>query len=294
MIALNRLNRVLAIDREQRIARRGAGRDQPAVSAAAAPHGLRYAPDPSSQSVCTIGGNVAFNSGGAHCLRHGMTSNHVLGIEAVLPDGEVVELGGESLRARRARTGSGCSAARKGCSASRSRSRCGCCPGRRGDAHGARRLSQRWRRRATPWRGSSPPGCCRSRWRSWTRWRSRRPRRRSSPATRTRAALLIVELEGEREVVERRRRAARRADRRVRRDRGARDRRSGRARPDLEGAQERVLGGRLARARLHRAGRRGAAHAAGRGAGRDRAAEREPAGSASRTSSTPATATCTR
>ncbi len=54
-------------------------------------------PDPSSQLICTIGGNVAFNSGGAHCLKYGMTANHVLGIKAVLPDGEVVQLGSESL-----------------------------------------------------------------------------------------------------------------------------------------------------------------------------------------------------
>ncbi|MDQ3397510.1 MAG: FAD-binding protein, partial [Deinococcota bacterium] len=68
-----------------------------AISKAAAPHRLLYAPDPSSQTICTIGGNVAFNSGGAHCLKYGMTANHVLGIKAVLPDGEVVELGGDSL-----------------------------------------------------------------------------------------------------------------------------------------------------------------------------------------------------
>ena len=97
VIALNRLNRVLAIDREQRTARVQPGAINAAVSAAAAPHGLRYAPDPSSQSVCTIGGNVAFNSGGAHCLRQGMTSNHVLAVRAVLPDGELVELGSDSL-----------------------------------------------------------------------------------------------------------------------------------------------------------------------------------------------------
>jgi len=60
------------------------------------PYGLYYAPDPSSQQVCTIGGNIAFNSGGAHCLKYGMTSNHVLGVKAVLPDGEVIEIGGES------------------------------------------------------------------------------------------------------------------------------------------------------------------------------------------------------
>lgn len=69
------------------------------VSKAVEADGLYYAPDPSSQQICTIGGNVAFNSGGAHCLKYGMTSNHVLGIKAVLPDGEVVTLGGESLEA---------------------------------------------------------------------------------------------------------------------------------------------------------------------------------------------------
>jgi len=64
------------------------------VSAAAAPYGLFYAPDPSSQQVCTIGGNVAENSGGAHCLKYGFTTNHVVGIEVVTPDGERAELGG--------------------------------------------------------------------------------------------------------------------------------------------------------------------------------------------------------
>ncbi len=67
------------------------------MSFAAEQYGLYYAPDPSSQSVCTIGGNVAFNSGGAHCFKYGMTLNHVLGLRAVLPTGEVVTLGGRSL-----------------------------------------------------------------------------------------------------------------------------------------------------------------------------------------------------
>jgi glycolate oxidase len=62
------------------------------VTAAVAPHGFYYAPDPSSQQVCTIGGNVAENSGGAHCLKYGFTVNHVLAAEVVLPDGELVEL----------------------------------------------------------------------------------------------------------------------------------------------------------------------------------------------------------
>ena len=96
VIALNRLNRILKLDPVQRIAVVQPSVINLAVTTAATPHGLYYAPDPSSQSICTIGGNVAFNSGGAHCLKYGMTSNHVLGIKAVLATGEVVEWGGAS------------------------------------------------------------------------------------------------------------------------------------------------------------------------------------------------------
>lgn len=97
VIALNRLNRIKRLDPEQRIAVVEPGVVNLHISQAADPYGLYYAPDPSSQSVCTIGGNIAFNSGGAHCLKYGMTSNHVLGIKAVLADGEVVEFGGDSV-----------------------------------------------------------------------------------------------------------------------------------------------------------------------------------------------------
>jgi glycolate oxidase len=97
VIALNRLDRILRLDPQQRIAVVEPGVINLDVTKAAAPYGLYYAPDPSSQLICTIGGNLAFNSGGAHCLKYGMTANHVLGIKAVLPDGEVVQLGGESL-----------------------------------------------------------------------------------------------------------------------------------------------------------------------------------------------------
>jgi glycolate oxidase len=97
VLALNRMNRILRLDPRERVAVVEPGVVNLDVSRAAAPHGLYYAPDPSSQPVCTIGGNIAFNSGGAHCLKYGMTSNHVLGMEVVLPDGEVVRLGGESL-----------------------------------------------------------------------------------------------------------------------------------------------------------------------------------------------------
>ncbi len=97
VIALNRLNRILKLDPHERIAVVQPGVVNQHVTNAAAPHGLYYAPDPSSQSICTIGGNVAFNSGGAHCLKYGMTSNHVIGCKAVLATGEVVEMGGPSL-----------------------------------------------------------------------------------------------------------------------------------------------------------------------------------------------------
>ncbi len=96
VITLNRLNRITKLDPKQRIAVVEPGVINTHVTNAAAPYGLLYAPDPSSQTICTIGGNVAFNSGGAHCLKYGMTSNHVLGLKAVLATGEVVEFGGLS------------------------------------------------------------------------------------------------------------------------------------------------------------------------------------------------------
>jgi glycolate oxidase len=97
VIALNRLNKILNVDPARRVAVVQPGVANLAVSFAASPYGLYYAPDPSSQPICTIGGNVAYNSGGAHCLKYGMTANHVLGLRVVLPDGEVAELGGSSL-----------------------------------------------------------------------------------------------------------------------------------------------------------------------------------------------------
>lgn len=97
VIAMNRMNRVLSVDPVQRVATVEAGAINSEVTRAASRFGLQYAPDPSSQQVCTIGGNMAFNAGGAHCLKYGMTSNHVLGAKVVLPDGEIVQLGGLSL-----------------------------------------------------------------------------------------------------------------------------------------------------------------------------------------------------
>lgn len=97
VIAMNRLTKILDYSPDQRTITVEPGVINQKVSKHAASDGLYYAPDPSSGSVCTIGGNLAFNSGGAHCLKYGMTANHVLGIKAVLPDGTLVEMGGDSL-----------------------------------------------------------------------------------------------------------------------------------------------------------------------------------------------------
>jgi glycolate oxidase subunit GlcD len=83
----------LSIDPENRIAVVQPGVVNLHISHATAPSGLYYAPDPSSQSACSIGGNVAENAGGPHCLKYGMTTNHILAVEAVLPNGEIVRLG---------------------------------------------------------------------------------------------------------------------------------------------------------------------------------------------------------
>ncbi len=93
LLVLTRLNRILRIDPRNRIAVVEPGVVNARLSAAAAPYGLHYAPDPSSQTACTIGGNVAENAGGPHCLKYGVTANHVLALEVVLADGRVVQLG---------------------------------------------------------------------------------------------------------------------------------------------------------------------------------------------------------
>jgi FAD/FMN-containing dehydrogenase len=93
IIELQRMNRILSIDPENRIAVVQPGVVNIHISQAAAPYGLYYAPDPSSQMACSIGGNVSENSGGPHCLKYGMTTSHVLAIEAVTPMAEIIRLG---------------------------------------------------------------------------------------------------------------------------------------------------------------------------------------------------------
>jgi glycolate oxidase len=97
VISLARMNRILEIDLASQRVVVEPGVANLDVTRAVESEGFFYAPDPSSQQVCTIGGNVAENSGGAHCLKHGFTVNHVTGLTVVLPDGELVELGGKAL-----------------------------------------------------------------------------------------------------------------------------------------------------------------------------------------------------
>ncbi|MCP4068430.1 MAG: FAD-binding protein, partial [Phycisphaeraceae bacterium] len=93
LIECSRMNRVLEVDAEDRLAVVQPGVVNAELSTAVAPLGLFYAPDPSSQLACTIGGNVAENSGGPHTLKYGTTTNHVLALEMVLPDGRVQRFG---------------------------------------------------------------------------------------------------------------------------------------------------------------------------------------------------------
>jgi glycolate oxidase len=97
LIGLSRMRKILQVDLDNAFARVQPGVLNLDVSKLIGPDGWYYAPDPSSQSVCSIGGNVAENSGGAHCLKYGFTVNHVLGLRLVLYDGSVVDLGGPVL-----------------------------------------------------------------------------------------------------------------------------------------------------------------------------------------------------
>jgi len=96
VLSLMRMNRVLEVDYDNQVAVVEPGLVNLHLSWAVGPRGYYYAPDPSSQQACTIGGNIANNSGGPHTLKYGVTVNHVLGLEVVMPDGEIVWLGGRT------------------------------------------------------------------------------------------------------------------------------------------------------------------------------------------------------
>ena len=95
LLGLGKFNRILDIDIANRCAVVQPGVTNLGITHAVQDQGFYYAPDPSSQIACTIGGNVAENSGGVHCLKYGLTTNNVIGIEMVPMDGEVVRLGGK-------------------------------------------------------------------------------------------------------------------------------------------------------------------------------------------------------
>ncbi|NNM73162.1 FAD-linked oxidase C-terminal domain-containing protein [Enterovirga aerilata] len=97
VVGVSKMARVLEVDFENRTARVEAGITNLAISAAVSHEGFFYAPDPSSQLACTIAGNIGMNSGGAHCLKYGVTTNNILGVTMVLLDGTVVEIGGQHL-----------------------------------------------------------------------------------------------------------------------------------------------------------------------------------------------------
>jgi glycolate oxidase len=99
VVGVSKLNRILEVDYANRAARVQAGVTNLGITDAIMGDGFFYAPDPSSQLACTIAGNIGMNSGGAHCLKHGVTTNHILGVKMVLIDGTVVDIGGAHLDA---------------------------------------------------------------------------------------------------------------------------------------------------------------------------------------------------
>ncbi|MGL4495018.1 MAG: FAD-linked oxidase C-terminal domain-containing protein [Beijerinckiaceae bacterium] len=99
IIGVGKMSRILSVDYPNRVARVQAGVTNLSITGAVQADGFFYAPDPSSQLACTIAGNIGMNSGGAHCLKYGVTTNNVLGVRMVLNDGTVIDLGGDHLDA---------------------------------------------------------------------------------------------------------------------------------------------------------------------------------------------------
>ena len=164
VIVTTKMTRVLSVDEDDQVAWVEPGVLNLDLTRAVAHLGLHYAPDPSSQQSCSIGGNVATNSGGPHCLLYGVTSAHVLAVEVCLPDGSLALLGRARRRSRRATTCAARSSAARARWASPRASRCG---SRRPRPRCARSCStsRRSRTRRPPCRRSSPRATCRPRWR---------------------------------------------------------------------------------------------------------------------------------
>jgi hypothetical protein len=173
VIGLARMRKILSVDAENQRAVVQPGVTNLGISNAVAPRNMYFAPDPSSQVVCTIGGNVAENSGGAHCLKYGFTTNHVLGLTMVCADGSVVTLGGDSLD----QVGPDLRASSRRLSS-------GCCASLRRSARWSP-TSPTWSMRGTRSATSSRTASFLPRLRCWTCWRSKRVRKRPAPDTRS-------------------------------------------------------------------------------------------------------------
>ena len=157
LIVVSRLKRILEIDLDNQRICVEPGVTNASVTAAVAPP-FFYPPDPSSQIVCSIGGNVAENSGGAHCFKYGFTTNYVCGLELVLADGEMITVGGRS-STRRATTCSARSSAPRARSASPRRCGCGSCPRRRPSRRSSRSSTPRTRPARRSRRSCRPASC---------------------------------------------------------------------------------------------------------------------------------------
>lgn len=183
VLALAKFNRILEIDYANRCVVAQCGVTNLAVSYAVAERGFYYAPDPSSQIACTIGGNVAENSGGVHCLKYGLTTNNVLGVELVTPDGEVLRLGGRHLDSAHYDL-LGLTVGSEGLIGVVTEVTVRIC--------GARKRRARYssaspcsRMQVRPWPPSSARASCRPAWSSWIGSRSMRPKPSSAPAIRS-------------------------------------------------------------------------------------------------------------
>jgi glycolate oxidase len=182
VVGMMRMNRILDINYADRYAVVQAGVTNIGITGAVQDEGFFYAPDPSSQLACMIGGNVSMNSGGAHCLKYGVTANNLLGLKIVTIEGDMLDIGGAHLDAA-GYDWLGLMTGSEGSSASSPRSRCASCIRRRGRARHAGRLRSNEIAGACV-DASSPRASFRWRWNSWTARRSMPARPSPMPATR--------------------------------------------------------------------------------------------------------------
>ena len=183
LIGMGRMKRILEIDYENGCVVVEPGVTNLNITKAVEANGFYYAPDPSSQVACTIGGNVAENSGGLHCLKYGLTTNNLLGVTLVLPGGEIVTLGGKcgaqgGLDLLGLVTGSRRPAGRGGGSGGEDPAQAA------GDPHPDGHRSTPCRRRAPASPPSSPTAWCPPRWSSWTAAPPKPSKATTSPAIR--------------------------------------------------------------------------------------------------------------